>query len=235
MSDALDELVVANRIVAFEGVVDAFGHVSIRHPENPKRYIMARSRSPALVARDDLMEFTLDGTPIDQRGRAMYSERHIHGAIYEARPDVQAVIHNHSTAVIPFGVTGVQLRPLLHMAATMGRDIPIWDIADRFGDDTNLLVNTMEQGRDLARAHGTGTVTLMRGHGCAVSGATIKIATMTAIYTQVNATIQTEALRMGEPRYLSPGEVARMTETVTSPLAVDRAWEYFADRAGCGI
>lgn len=232
LSAALRELVIANRIVANEGVVDAFGHVSIRHPDNSKRYFMSRSRSPALVTVDDLMEFTLDGAPLDQRGRVMYSERHIHGAIYESRPDVQAVIHNHSPAVIPFGVTGVKLRPLLHVAGAMGNEIPLWDIRDRFGDATNLLVSDMEQGRDLARAHGPNAVTLMRGHGCAVSGRTLRNTVLTAIYTQVNAYLQMAALQLGSPTFLSPGEVAATTEMVHSALATDRAWDYFAARTG---
>jgi ribulose-5-phosphate 4-epimerase/fuculose-1-phosphate aldolase len=227
----LDELVTANRIVAQEGVVDAFGHVSIRHPDDPERYFLSRSRSPALVTRDDLMEFTLDGTPIDQQGRVMYAERHIHGAIYEARPDVMAVIHNHSPAVIPFGVTGVKLRPLLHVAGAMGGDIRTWDIADRFGDATNLLVTDMVQGRDLAHTHGANAVTLMRGHGCAVSAGTLKHAVLIAIYTQVNANLQMAAMQMGTPRFLSPAEVQKCTEMVHSSLSTDRAWDFFAARA----
>jgi HCOMODA/2-hydroxy-3-carboxy-muconic semialdehyde decarboxylase len=234
LTSSLNDLVVANRILAREAVVDAFGHVSIRHPDNPGRYFMSCSRSPALVGLEDLMEFTLDGTPIDRRGRAMYTERHIHGALYEARPDVQAVIHNHSLAVIPFGVVpGVKMKPLLHVAGGMGGDIPVWDIRTAFGDATDLLVANMDQGRDLARTHGGGAVTLMRGHGCAVSAAALKWATVIAIYTQANAEIQMAALRLGEPTYLSPGEIAATTRTVQSPLAIDRAWDYLRARAGC--
>ena len=229
-TSARAELVIANRIVSAEGVVDAFGHVSIRHPEDPRRYIMSRSRSPALVADDDLMEFTLDGAPVDQRGRAMYAERHIHGAIYEARPDVNAVIHNHSPAVIPFGVTGVKLRPLVHVAGAMGDDVRTWDIADAFGDATNLLVTDMVQGRDLARTHGASAVTLMRGHGCVVSAATLKHAVLIAIYTQVNATLQMAAMQLGTPNFLSPREVERCTEMMQAALGVDRAWDFFAAR-----
>ena len=152
LHEIMRDLVFANRILAREGVVDAFGHVSVRHPQNPDRYIMACSRAPGLVVRDDLMEYTLDGDPFDQRDRLMYAERHIHGAIYESRPDVGAVIHNHSHAVIPFGVTGVKLQPVIHVASTMGGDIPVWDIRDNFGD-TSLLVLDMTQGRDLAGWH----------------------------------------------------------------------------------
>jgi HCOMODA/2-hydroxy-3-carboxy-muconic semialdehyde decarboxylase len=234
LASARAALVTANHIVAAEGVVDAFGHVSIRHPEDPRRYIMSRSRSPALVADDDLMEFALDGAPVDQRDRVMYAERHIHGAIYEARPDVTAVIHNHSPAVIPFGVTGIKLRPLLHVAGAMGGDIRTWDIADAFGDATNLLVTDMVQGRDLARTHGASAVTLMRGHGCVVSAGTLKHAVLIAIYTQVNANLQMAAMQMGNPKFLSPREVEKCTEMVQSSLSTDRAWDFFAARVQGG-
>ena len=177
--ESLQELVTANRILAREGVVDAFGHVSVRHPDDPERYIMACSRAPGLVVRDDLMEYTLDGDPFDQRDRLMYAERHIHGAIYETRPDVHAVIHNHSLAVIPFGVTGVRLRPVIHVGSTMGTVVPVWDIREKFGD-TSLLVLNMEQGRDLAGCFGDGRVALMRGHGCVVGCADVKAAVMVA-------------------------------------------------------
>lgn len=232
LDTALNELVSANRIVAAEGVVDAFGHVSIRHPDNPRLYIMSRSRSPALVTRDDLMEFALDGTPLDPRGRPVYAERHIHGAIYETRPEIRAVIHNHSPAVIPFGVSGVKLRPLLHVAGAMGGDIRIWDIAEAFGDATDLLVTDMARGRDLARVHDESAVTLMRGHGCVVSGGSLRQAVLTAIYTQVNAELQMAAMQMGEPKFLSPQEVEKTTDMNRLALATDRAWEFFAWRAG---
>ena len=148
--NVMRNLVIANRILAKEGVVDAFGHISIRHPDNPDRYIMSCSRSPGIVTMDDLMEYTLDGDPIDQRDRPMYAERFIHGGVYEARPEVQAVVHNHSNAVIPFGVTGVKLRPMVHFGSTMGVDVPVWDIRRNFGDPTLLVLN-MDHARDLAQ------------------------------------------------------------------------------------
>lgn len=227
------DLVAANRILAREGVVDAFGHASIRHPDEPDRYIMSCSRSPELVALDDLMVFELDGTALDARGRAVYAERFIHSAIYEARPEVGAVIHNHSHAVIPFGVTGVPLRPIVHVGGPMGEQAPIWDIRAKFGD-TDMLVVTMEQGRDLARTMGAAPLALMRGHGCVVAGGSIREAVMTAIYVQVNARLQLDALRLGDPVYLSPGEVALTRKRQLSPLAIDRAWEYWVRRADAG-
>jgi len=232
LDSALNDLVTANRILANEGVVDAFGHVSLRHPGNPGRYWLSRSRAPQLVTIDDLMEYTLLGDPVDQQGRPMYAERPIHGAIYEARPDVQAVVHNHSQAVIPFSVTTVPLRPIFHLAAVIGAQVPVWDIRGRFGD-TDLLVTTMEQGRDLANALGDGRTALMRGHGCVVTGDSVRAAVMASVYLQVNAHLLSESLRLGEVTYLSPGEVTKMAETQLRPLSGNRAWEYWAARAGC--
>jgi ribulose-5-phosphate 4-epimerase/fuculose-1-phosphate aldolase len=235
MNEALRDLAIANRILAHEGVVDAFGHVSIRHPERRDRFFMSRSRAPELVTVDDLMEFELDGTPVDPRGRTPYSERFIHGAIYEARADVASVIHNHSHAVIPYGVTPVKLRPLLHVAASIGEEIPVWDIARKFGD-TDMLVVNMEQGRDLAATLGQNRVTLMRGHGCAVAGRTLREAVFSAVYLQVNATLQTQALLLSrEVKFLSPGEAAKAKEMTSQAIGLDRAWEYWkmrADRSG---
>ena len=235
MNELLQELAVANRILAHEGVVDAFGHVSIRHPQRRDRFFMSRSRAPELVTVDDLMEFELDGTLVEARGRTPYSERFIHGAIYEARPDVTCVIHNHSHAIIPYGVTPVKLRPLLHVAASIGEEIPVWDIARKFGD-TDMLVVNMDQGRDLAATLGQNRVALMRGHGCAVAGRTLREAVFTAIYLQVNATLQTQALLLSdEVKFLSAGEAARAKAMTSQPIGLDRAWEYWkmrADRSG---
>lgn len=231
LDQQLEDLVTANRILAREDVVDAYGHVSIRHPEDPGRYLLSRSRAPQLVETGDLMEFTLDNEPVDRQGREMYSERPIHGGIYEARPDVMAVVHNHSQPVVPFGVTGVPLRPMFHLAAIIGDDIPVWDIRDNFGD-TNLLVTTNAQGRDLAAAVGPRRVALMRGHGCVVAGGSLKEAVMAAIYLQVNARLLLESLRLGDVTYLSPGEVATMSAGQVGLRTMGRAWEYWATRAG---
>src|SRR5882724_1302999 len=154
LAERLDDLVAANRILAREAVVDGFGHVSIRHPEEPSRFVLSCSRAPALVTAADLMEYGLDGAPLDRQGRALYAERFIHSGLYELRPDVGAVIHNHSHAVIPFGVTGVPIRPLFHLAGVIGEAPPVWDIRTRFGD-TDMLVVTQEHGRDLAGTVGS--------------------------------------------------------------------------------
>src|SRR5262249_46220417 len=136
---ALADLVIANRILANEGVIDAFGHVSMRHPERDDRYFLARSRSPELVERADILEFDLDSNPLKADGRTMHSERQIHGCIYKARPDVKAVCHNHAHSLVPFGVTGSAIKPIWHVAGSIGAEVPIWDMRDEFGD-TDLLV-----------------------------------------------------------------------------------------------
>ena len=214
--EQLEELVTANRILAREGVVDAFGHVSIRHPEHPDRYILSQSRAPDLVNVPDLMEYTLEGAPLDQQGRTMYSERPIHGGIYEARNDVLAIVHNHSTTVVPFTVTDTPLRPIFHLAALIGPELPVWDIRDNF-QDTSMLVTTMNQGRDLARSLGDRRVALMRGHGCVIAGKSIREVVMASIYLQVNAGLLLESLRLGDVKYMTPGEIELMSEAQMRP------------------
>jgi ribulose-5-phosphate 4-epimerase/fuculose-1-phosphate aldolase len=229
-ADVLRDLVIANRILAHEGVVDAYGHISVRHPERADRFFLSCSRSPELVTLDDPIEYDLDCNPIDLRGRMQYTERPIHGAIYRRRPDVLSVVHNHAYEVIPFTVTrGAKLRPLLHTASGIGIEIPVWDIRDRFGV-TNLLVTTMAQGDDLAEALGGNRVALMRGHGSAVAGNSIQDAVHTSVFLKVNAAIQAEAMRMSaDIVFLSEGEVAEMQRSRTGH---GRAWEYWARRAG---
>ena len=225
-----DELVTANRILAREGVVDAFGHVSIRHPEHPDRFCLSRARAPECIEPDDIMEFTLDGTAIDAAGRKPYAERYIHGAVYEARPDVRAVIHNHSPTLIPFAITGAPLRPVMHMCASMGADIPVWDSRTSFGD-TNLLVTSMPMARDLVAALGDRPVALMRGHGCVVAGGSLREVVFNAIYLQLNADLQLKSSALGEITFLSDGEIAAVMRT-RSTFTFERAWEYWCQRAG---
>jgi ribulose-5-phosphate 4-epimerase/fuculose-1-phosphate aldolase len=229
----LDELVTANRILAREGVVDSFGHVSVRHPERPDRYLLSRARAPECIEIEDVMEFAVDGTPVgivSEGGRKPYAERYIHGAVFEARADVQAVVHNHSPSVIPFSVTRAPLSPLMHMCAGIGARIPTWDSHDRFGD-TNLLVTNMEMARDLAKAMGQRPVILMRGHGCVVAGASLREVVFNSIYLQLNADLQMKASALGDITFLSEGEIAAVLRTRSS-FTFERAWEFWCRRAG---
>jgi len=228
------ELVAANRILAAQGVVDAFGHVSVRHPERQSRFLLSRSISPELVKADDILEYTLEGDAIDDRGPKGYLERFIHGALYDARPDIQAVVHSHSRSVIPFGLTDERLRPLVHSAGTVGKEVPVWDAQQNFGD-TDLLVSDLSMGRDLARAFGHGNCALMRGHGCTVAGKSIREAVYTAFYLEVNAGLQLEASRLGKVKFLRPGEIEKVNARLSQGKpgeGFNRFWEYWCRRAG---
>ncbi len=226
----VEELVTANRILANEGIVDSFGHVSARHPDNPRHYLLSRARAPERIERGDIVEYSLDGAAIDERGRTPYLERFIHGAIYEARPDVHAVVHNHSPSVIPFGVTAPKLKPLLHMCASCGHEVPVWDSHDKFGD-TTLLVGDMAMGRDLAQLLGARPAALMRGHGATVAGRSVRHAVFIAVYLELGAKLQMQAVAMGEIKFLTAGEVDKITARVND-YTLNRAWENWARRAG---
>ena len=230
LTQALDELVTANRILAREGVVDSFGHVSIRHPDRPDRYLLSRARAPECIEIDDVMEFVGDGTPIDPAGRKPYAERFIHGAVYEARPEVRAVVHHHSPSVIPFTVTGARLSPVMHMCAGIGTQVPTWDSRTSFGD-TNLLVTDVAMARHLAAALGPRPVILMRGHGCVVAGPSLREVVFNSIYLQLNADLQVKAQGLGDITFLSEGEVAAVLRTRSS-FTFERAWEFWCRRAG---
>ena len=228
------DLVTANRILAHEGVVDGFGHVSLRDPDDAGRYLISVSRSPELIDEADIVTLDLDGAPAGPSSgetRSLYLERPIHGAIYAARPDMGCVIHNHSLSVIPFGVTGAPLRPIFHMASGIGDTVPVWDIAERFGD-TNMLVTTLEQGEDLARTLAGHSVALMRGHGCVVVGHGLRDTVMKAIYLETNAALLLAARPLGDIRFLTPGEMDLSWATNTGADPLKRAWDYWAARAG---
>ena len=229
--ELIRNLVIANRILAREGVVDAFGHISVRHPDIPDRYLMSCSRAPELVTADDIMEFTLDGEPVDARDRKPYGERPIHGGIYEMRPEVNSVVHNHAHEILPFGITNTPMRPVAHVCGPIGADIPVWDIRDNFGE-TDHLVLTMEQGRDLAKTLGDNKVALMRGHGGVVSGGDVRESVMTAVYLQVNAKLLLQCLQLGTPNYLTATEIEKCTARQFNELSLDRAWDYWCARAG---
>jgi ribulose-5-phosphate 4-epimerase/fuculose-1-phosphate aldolase len=234
LDDVIDDLVAANRILAAQGVVDGFGHVSARHPDNPQRYLLSRARPPECIKAGDIMEFALDGAPIDSCGRRTYNERFIHGALYETRPDLHAIVHSHSPSVIPFGIVGETLRPVFHMAATIGARVPIWEPRDKFSD-TDMLVSDMTLGRDLAHAVGAGKTVLMRGHGSVVAGRTVREAVYIAVYLEVNARLQLDAMRFGKPiNFLSPGEIEKILERQARSKPAegfDRAWEGWCNRS----
>jgi ribulose-5-phosphate 4-epimerase/fuculose-1-phosphate aldolase len=227
----INELVTANRILAREGIVDSFGHPSIRHPDRPDHFLLSRARAPDLIEESDIMEFTLDGTVVGKDDRKPYLERFIHGAIYEARPDVIAVIHNHSPSVLPFSVTKKKLRPLHHVCACMGREVSTWDSQTKFGD-TSLLVSSVDMGRDLAKFLGDRPVVLMRGHGCVVAGKDIREAVYIACYLELNAKLQMQAMAIGgeDVTYLTDGEVDSIIDR-TGPYSFNRAWENWCRRA----
>jgi HCOMODA/2-hydroxy-3-carboxy-muconic semialdehyde decarboxylase len=234
VTHAVRDLVAANRILASEGVVDAYGHVSMRHPEHPDRYLLSRSRSPELVEAGDIKTYLLDGTPVDDDGHQPYLERFIHGAIYEARPDLHAVIHSHAPSVLPFTISETPLVPVIHTASDMGHTVPVWDIRRQFGD-TNLLVTTMEQGRDLACCMGNCRSVLMRGHGFSTTGRSLVEAVKAAIYLPQNAKVQIEAMKLGRFTPLSAGEIDIRSQVAPGASQMRRAWEYWAQRAGISV
>jgi len=224
------DLVLANHILADQHVVDGFGHISVRSAKNPNHYFISRSRAPELVTADDIMEYDLDDNPIDARGRSSYLERFIHSEIYKARPDVQSVVHSHSAAVIPFSVSDVPLRPISHMAGFLGRQVPVFEIREAGGNETDMLIRNKALGAALAMKLGQGTAVLMRGHGDAVVGNSIKTAVLHAIYTDLNAHLQAEAMRLGgKITYLNDVEAAKIGEL--NDQQVERPWEIWAQQA----
>jgi ribulose-5-phosphate 4-epimerase/fuculose-1-phosphate aldolase len=225
--DILDELVTANHILSNEDVVDVFGHVSVRDPQRPDCYFLSCSRSPGLVQRSDIMHFTLDSRPVGNDDREAYLERFIHGAIYEARPDINSVIHSHTDDVLPFTISDRPLCAVTPQASKLGKRVPVWDIDEHFGDGTDLLVRNHELGTDLAKALAGGNAVLMRGHGFAVAGASLAEAVSVAIFLPRNAKILWQALQMGSVKSLSDAEIAVMRKRSGSP----RAWEYWSQRA----
>src|SRR5438093_5647607 len=231
----IQDLVIANRILAKEDVVDAYGHVSSRHPDKPHHFLIARSLAPELVTAEDIVELGLDGQPLRDEGRTLYLERFIHAAIFEARADVMAVVHAHAEDTLAFGIAdATPLRPVIHSGSFIGSEVPVWDIADNFGD-TNLLVTNLAQGRDLARCLGNNNVVLMRGHGFAAAARSLIEVIRISVYLPRNARVQLAAMQIGKFKPLSDGEIAARAAGY-KPYSDQtwRAWEYWANRAGCG-
>jgi ribulose-5-phosphate 4-epimerase/fuculose-1-phosphate aldolase len=225
----IEELVAANRILARQGVLDGFGHVSARHPERPGRFLLSRSLAPELVTAADIMEFDLDANPVGGDTRRPYLERFIHGEVYRARQDVRAVVHSHSPSVIPFAASSVRLRPIYHMGSFLAGGAPVFDIRKRFGC-TDMLVRNRDQGVALAAELGDQAVVLMRGHGFVAVADSVPIAVYRAIYTEMNAGIQQKAIALGGTvTYLEPDEAARSDETNRGVSA--RPWELWKRQA----
>ncbi|HUQ27532.1 MAG TPA: class II aldolase/adducin family protein [Usitatibacter sp.] len=229
MSLKLD-LVIASRTLADHGVIDAYGHASARSDANPQRYFMSRNVAPELVTEDDIVEYDLESNPLDANGRPVYTERFIHGEIYKARPDVMAIVHNHSHAVVPFSCTGVALRPMFHMSAFVGMGVPGWDIRDaKQGSD--LLVRDAYLGAHLARALGKHPAVLMRGHGSTVVAENIPRAVGRSIYLDINARMQQNAIALaGGERPIVFMDEAEVAANV-SWQNYERAWDLWKKRA----
>jgi ribulose-5-phosphate 4-epimerase/fuculose-1-phosphate aldolase len=224
----LEDIAVGSRVLADLGVLDGFGHVSARDPKNPDHFLMSRSLAPALVTGDDIMEFDLDGNAVDARGRSVFLERFIHSEIYKARPDVMAVVHTHSPGVIPFTVSQVGLRPVFHNAAFLAAGAPVWEIRKEFGE-TNMLVSNAAIGKSLALVLADKPVVLMRGHGDATVGPSVKVAVFRAYYTDVNARLQSQALALGgEVNYLTAAEGTKADAINLQVL--DRVWNLWKMR-----
>lgn len=228
--DALvEKLAVANRILYREGVVDSFGHVSVRHDKSADHFLLARNMAPALVTREDILTFDLNGAALDAGNRRVYLERFIHGEIYRARPDVEAVVHSHSPSVIPFGATRQPLRPIFHMCGFLGEGTSLFEIRDVAGD-TDMLVSNNPLGVALAAALGSRSAVLMRGHGSTVVGASLEQAVYRAVYTEINAKLQMQAMTLGEVIYLNAAEAAKAA--ATNETQVLRAWELWQREVG---
>ena len=221
----IEELVVANRILAQQQVVDAFGHISVRHPKDPGLYLMARHLAPGLVTAEDIVIFDLDSNPLRNLAPRYYSERYIHGEIYKLRPEVHSVVHCHARPLIPFGAAkGVQLQPIYHMSAFLGRGVPVFEIREA-GGMTDMLVRTAELGRELGMTLGELPVVLMRGHGATMVGGSIKEAVYRAIYTAENAVLQMEAMRLGDVEFLAREEAELATAYMGTTF--ERAWAHW--------
>jgi ribulose-5-phosphate 4-epimerase/fuculose-1-phosphate aldolase len=226
----VEDLVAANRILVDQGVLDGYGHVSVRHPADPARYLMSRSLAPELVTAGDILEYDLDSNIIDARGRTTFLERFIHGEIYKARPDVKAVVHSHSPSVIPFGVSGVPLRPLYHMSAFLSGGVPVFDIRAATGGMTDMLVRTPQIGAALALTLGARPVALMRGHGAVAVGPSLPHVVYRSVYTEMNARLQAQAMALGGSiTFLDPEEARRAEASIDGTLG--RPWELWRRKA----
>lgn len=223
---AIRDLVAANHILFNEGIFDAYGHVSARDPDDPERFLLARHIAPSLVTRADILTFDLAGNVLDGQGEKLYTELWIHAAMYAAQPAVHGVVHSHSLSILPFGATRTALQPIWAPAAFLSLGVAHFDTRDVAGD-TDLMIRTPALGSALAAAIGDRPVALMRGHGATVVGKSLRESVFRAVYVEANAKIQTEALRLGEPVYITPGEAGHSIAHMDADPSYRRAWEFW--------
>jgi len=229
LATAREDVALANRILANEGLFDAFGHVSMRHPVDPERFLISRHRAPELVQAQDIVELGLDGEPAVPTNFRLYGERIIHAAIYAARPDVIAISHHHAPAVLAYAIARAELKPVYHLGALMGPKVPYWDSRDEFGD-TALVVVTPEEGKSLAKALGPYWMILMGRHGATVVGTSLREMVFRTVYSARNAELQTLAKLVGAVNALTPEEAAKAVAYNLRPDPMQRAWDYWAMR-----
>ena len=224
----LEDLAAASRILVDQGVFDAAGHVSMRHPSRPERFLMSRSLAPQMVTADDIMEFDLDSNAIDPCGRNGFIERYLHGEIYRKRFDVMAVAHSHSPSVIAFGLSNTPMRAMYHNAAFLAAGVPVFDIREKFGT-TDIVVSTAAKGAALAEVLADKPVALLRAHGMVVVGSTLPVAVFRAIFTDISARIQHQALALGGPLAALDAEEGRLADVV-NVQTVGRSWDLWKQR-----
>ena len=229
-SELVENLVVANHILFDQGVVDAFGHISVRHDSRPDRFLLARNMAPGQVTADDIVEFTLDGEAVNANGRRVYLERFIHGEIYRRRPDVMSVVHSHSHAIVPLStVKGHRMKAIFHMAGFVGQGAPVFEVREAGGDATDLLISSNHLGRALAEKFDGHDIVLMRGHGSTVVANSIPLAVYRAVYAELNARYIVQASALGEVEYLTEGESRACLASVEGQ--VQRPWNLWVEQA----
>jgi len=227
---AVEELVIANHILYDQNAVDGYGHISVRNPSNPNTFFLARSVAPSVVKVEDIMEFDMDGKALNGDTRVAYGERFIHSGVLRNRPDLNSVIHGHAAPILPYGLTGTTLKPVYHMSAFLGEGAPIFEIRNfaKPSPDTDMFVSSIDLGNALSKTMGTQYFVLMRGHGYAAGADSIKKAVFRAVYAIQNASIQSEAMKMGKVQYLTVGETVNSRETIEKTIA--RPWQLWSER-----
>jgi 3-hydroxy-2-methylpyridine-4,5-dicarboxylate 4-decarboxylase len=227
---AVEELVIANHILYDQNAVDGYGHISVRNPSNPNTFFLARSVAPSVVKVEDIMEFDMNGKALNGDTRVAYGERFIHSGILKNRPDINSVIHGHASPILPYGLTGTTLKPVYHMSAFLGEGAPVFEIRNfaKPNIDTDMFISNSDLGDALSQTMGLQYFVLMRGHGYAAGADSIKKAVFRTVYAIQNASIQAEAMKMGQVQYLTPGEAAASKETIEKTIG--RPWQLWTER-----